>query len=177
MAKNSTKQIELDEKRILKELSGNANKSVNEIAKNCGFSRQKVWRIIKNLEKNNTIWGYVAVIDEEKQGKQGYIILIKRTNIPLDNRLIDKIVNRELQDRSENGEVEITNSIYTNGIFDWVICFSANGIKEAKRFVEEVNKLFIGHIAEIHLLEKMFNIEACGIDNPEKEKLRDFFSL
>ena len=67
MAKNSIRQIEEDEKQILLELSKNANKSINEIAKTCGFSRQKVWRIIKNLEKNNTIWGYVAVIDEEKQ--------------------------------------------------------------------------------------------------------------
>ena len=50
-------------------------------------------------------------------------------------------------------------------------------MKEAKRFVEEVNKLFFGYISEIYLLEKMFNITNCGIDNPEKEKLRDFFSL
>ena len=177
MAKNSIRQIEEDEKKIIDELMRNANKSINEVANTCGFSRQKVWRIIKNLEENNTIWGYVAVIDEEKQGKRGYTILIKRTNKPLENELIDKIINRELQKKSDKNRVEIVTSIYTNGIFDWVICFNAKDMKEAKRFVEEVNKLFFGYISEIYLLEKMFNITNCGIDNPEKEKLRDFFSL
>jgi DNA-binding Lrp family transcriptional regulator len=177
MAKNSMRQIEEDEKRILDELSRNANKSINEIAKTCGFSRQKVWRIIKNLEKNNTIWVYVAVIDEEKQDKKGYIILIKRTNKPLEKTVIDKIINRDLTKRSSSAGIEIANSIYTNGVFDWVICFNANGIKEAKGFVEELNKIFAGYIAETYLLEKMFEAEKCGIDNPEIEKLKDFFRL
>jgi DNA-binding Lrp family transcriptional regulator len=177
MAKNSMKQIQEDEKQILLELSKNANKSVNEIAKTCGFSRQKVWRIIKNLENNNTIWGYVAVIDEEKQDKTGYIILIKRTNLPLEKSVIERIINRELAEKSSGAGIEIINSIYANGAYDWVICFNAAGIKEAKGFVEELNKLFAGYISEAHLLEKMFEAEKCGITNPEIEKLRDFFSL
>ena len=78
MAKNSIKQIEEDEKKVINELLKNANKSINEIAKICGFSRQKVWRIIKNLEKNHTIWGYTAIVDEEKQNLKNYILLIKR---------------------------------------------------------------------------------------------------
>ena len=45
MAKNSVKQIEQDEKKILEELKENANKSINDIAEKCGFSRQKVWRV------------------------------------------------------------------------------------------------------------------------------------
>ena len=70
MPKNSNEQIEKDEKKILKELRKNANKSINDIAKSLGFSRQKVWRIIKSLEKNNTIWGYSAILDEQKLGKK-----------------------------------------------------------------------------------------------------------
>ena len=69
MAKNSVKQIEQDEKKILEELSKNANKSINDIAEKCGFSRQKVWRVINNLEKNHAIWGYTAVVDEKKINK------------------------------------------------------------------------------------------------------------
>jgi DNA-binding Lrp family transcriptional regulator len=177
MAKNSMRQIEEDEKQILLELSKNANKSINEIAKTCGFSRQKVWRIIKNLENNNTIWGYVAVIDEEKQDKTGYIVLIKRTNQPINKEILDRIVNRELAEKSRESGIEIINSIYANGPYDWIICFNAKGIKEAKGFVEELNKLFSGYISETHLLEKMFEAEKCGITNPEIDRLRDFFSL
>ena len=58
MAKTSKKQIEEDERKIISELQKNAKESIDIIAKKCGFSRQKVWRIIKRLEKNKTIWGY-----------------------------------------------------------------------------------------------------------------------
>ncbi len=177
MAKNSVKQIKEDEKKILEELQRNANKSINEIAKTCGFSRQKVWRIIKSLEKNNTIWGYTAVIDEEKQDKEGFIVLIKRTNEPLSKTVVDKIVNRELVKKSKNLGIEVVSSIYANGAFDWVICFTANDIKEAKGFVEEINTTFKGHISELYLLEKMFSAEKCGISNPDIKSLRDFFNL
>ena len=51
MAKSSFKQIELDERKIIDELKKNAKENIDKISKNCGFSRQKVWRIIKNLEK------------------------------------------------------------------------------------------------------------------------------
>ncbi|MCJ7570641.1 MAG: Lrp/AsnC family transcriptional regulator [Candidatus Thermoplasmatota archaeon] len=97
MAKRSIKQIEKDNKRILDELAKNANKSINDIAESCHFSRQKVWRVINNLEKNNTIWGYVAVVDEEKLDKKSYILLMKRTNKPVEKKLINQIVNGELK--------------------------------------------------------------------------------
>jgi len=175
MAKNSRKQIALDEIRIVDQLSKNANKSINEIAKSCGFSRQKVWRIIKNLERNNTIWGYTSIIDEEKQNKKSYIILIKRSSNPLNKELIDKITRREISKKATKIGIKILTSIYTNGIYDWIIHFNANNIKDAKRFVEDLNKTYEGYIDETDLLEKMFITESCGIQNPEINKLRDFY--
>ena len=177
MAKNSIRQIEADEKKILDELSRNANKSVNEIAKTCKFSRQKVWRIIKTLERNHTIWGYVAVVDEEKIDKKGYVFLVKRNNKPLDDALIEKIVSRELKKKASKGDIQIINSIYTNGTFDWILRFIAPNIKHAKGFVEDFNKLFYGFLSESFLLEEMFNTEKCGIGNPEVEKIREFFTI
>jgi DNA-binding Lrp family transcriptional regulator len=177
MAKNSRQQIEEDERKIIQELLRNANKSINEIAKNCGFSRQKVWRIIKNLEKNNTIWGYVAVTDEEKLDKKGYVVLIKRTNLPLNKNIIDKIIERELESKSNEIGIELTNSLYTNGPYDWIICFDAPDIKSAKRFCENLNRVFEGYISRLELLEKMFAAKKCGIQNPEIEELRKLFDL
>jgi len=174
MPKNSIKQIEQDEKRILGELRKNANKSINDIAQSCGFSRQKVWRVINNLEKNHTIWGYSAIVDEEKLDKKCYIILIKRTNKPLSQELINKIIKRELGKQSG---IEITNSIYTHGVYDWIIFIYATTIIEAKGFVEETNKLFEGFIAEIHLIEKMFSAVSCGVTNPDIKKLNNFFKV
>ena len=177
MAKSSVNQIEQDERKILNELSKNANKSINDIAKSCRFSRQKVWRVINNLEKNNTIWGYVAVVDEEKLEKKGYLILLKRTNKPFSQELINKITERELPDKGKKIGIEIINSIFTHGVYDWVLSFNANDIRDAKAFVEEINKLFEGYISDIQLIEKMFSAVSCGVTNPDIKKLNDFFKV
>ena len=65
MPKSSKKQIDEDEKKVIAALQKNSKESIDKIAKKCGFSRQKVWRIIKRLENNQTIWGYHAVVDDE----------------------------------------------------------------------------------------------------------------
>ena len=67
MTKTSKENIKKDEKRIIECIMKNSNESVNAIANRCGFSRQKVWRIINRLEKSHTIWGYTAVVDGEKR--------------------------------------------------------------------------------------------------------------
>jgi len=177
MPKSSVKQIEQDEKRILEELTKNANKSINDIAKTCGFSRQKVWRVINNLEKNHTIWGYVAVVDEEKLDKKNFIILMKRTNKPISQDFFNNVIERKLPTRGKKIGVEMINSIFTHGIYDWIICFNANDIREAKSFIEEVNKLYGEYISESYLIEKMFTAVSSRVTNPEIKKLNDFFKV
>lgn len=177
MAKNSAKQIVEDEKEILKELTRNANKSINEIANDCGFSRQKVWRVIKNLEKNKTIWGYTTVINEEKQGMKGYILLIKRSNKPIDKELINKIARRDVLKKTPKIGVELINSAYTNGAYDWIICFTARDIKSAKLFAEYIKQIIEGYVSEVQLLEEMFVLQRNGIQNPEGQKIKDFFDV
>ena len=177
MAKNSVKQIVKDEEKIIEELSKNANKSINEIAKTCSFSRQKVWRIIKNLEKNSTIWGYVAVTDEEKLERQSYIVLIKITNQPIEKKVVDRIIKRDMEEKASELGIDIMCSIYTNGIYDWMICFDAEDIRAAKKFCEGLKREFSGFIQELSLLTKMFSVKKYGIKNPEVEKLSDLFVL
>jgi len=177
MPKRSKKQIESDETIILKELEKNANKSINEIAKKCGFSRQKVWRIIKRLEKNNTIWGYVTIVDDEKQDLHSYILLIKKTSQPLSEELLENITKRKIENNAKKLGIIIESSFYVNGAYDYVICFNAKDIKQAKKLCESVNILYKGHINEIQLLETMFLIKKCGITNPEIDKLKEFIKF
>ena len=177
MPKNSVKQIEQDEKRILKELRKNANKSINDIAESCHFSRQKVWRVIHNLEKNNTIWGYVAVVDEEKLGKKSYILLIKRANKPMAREILDIMSRKDFMKRVEKLGIESLSHIFINGKYDWIISFNAPDITTAKRYVEELNRTYEGYIGEILLQEIMFSAQSSGIINPNIEKLKDFFKV
>ena len=46
-----------DERKVLEILQSNAKGSIDDIAKKCRFSRQKVWQIIKKLENEKAIWG------------------------------------------------------------------------------------------------------------------------
>jgi DNA-binding Lrp family transcriptional regulator len=177
MPKSSSNQIERDEKKILAILSRNANKSIAEISQSLGFSRQKVWRVIKNLEKNKTIWGYSAIIDQEKLGKKVYMMLLKRTNKPINKEVIDQILAREIPDKVKKWDVEFINSIYLNGTYDYVICFSAKNIRDAKNVVELYYKLYPDIISEIDLHEEMFTVQRSGINNPEIKKFKDFFNI
>jgi len=58
MAKSSKKNLQDDRTKILNELRKNARESVNTIAEKLNFSRQKVWRMIAELER------YTAVVDD-----------------------------------------------------------------------------------------------------------------
>ena len=177
MPKSSVNQIEQDEKKIIKELSKNATKSINDIAKTLGFSRQKVWRVIKHLEDNNTIWGYTAVLNNEKLNRKNYMMLIKRTNEPITQKLLNDVISRNIADEVREKGLDISCSFYTNGKYDWAICFSANDVKGAKWFVEYFNRLYEGFISETNLMEVMFSAVRSGVRNPEIEKLNDFFKI
>ena len=73
--------------------------------------------------------------------------------------------------------IEMINSMFTHGVYDWIICFNANDIRDAKAFVEEINKIFEGYVLDIQLIEKMFTAVSCGITNPDIKKLNDFFKI
>ena len=57
MSKSSKNKIEQDEKKLLTELTKNAKENIDTIAKSCGFSRQKAWRMMKQLEAKKSDLG------------------------------------------------------------------------------------------------------------------------
>lgn len=177
MPKRSKEQIEKDENKILEELQKNANESINQIAKKCGFSRQKVWRIIKRLEKTNTIWGYVTIVDTERQGKEEFTMLIKRTNKPSDKNLYENIVGKKIDEIAERIKVNIESSYYVHGPYDWMISFTADDIKQAKKLSESINNIFHGYIEDIQILQRMFPVRKLGVDNPSVEQIKEFTTI
>ena len=107
MAKTSTQQLLKDEKKVLDVLQTNAKDSIDVIAKKCKFSRQKVWRVIKKLEREKIIWGYSAIADDEFSGMKHYTMLMKRTTRPVDEKILDEIVNTRLDDLLPPGQIHI----------------------------------------------------------------------
>jgi DNA-binding Lrp family transcriptional regulator len=55
MAKSNKDTIAQDEKKLLSKLVKNSKENIDTIAKHCGFSRQKAWRMIKQLEAKGLI--------------------------------------------------------------------------------------------------------------------------
>jgi len=174
MPKIMEKLIKDDERKILYELLKDSSQSINVIAKKLGFSRQKVWRIIRQLEKNNTIWGFTAVIDEKKIKKKSYIILIKRTTEPLSEELTSNIIKRNIEPAAKKLGAVIDSSFYVHGIYDWVICLLAEDIANAKQFCDVLLRSYPGYIADIQILETLFCMQKHGINNPEGKKLKEF---
>ena len=174
MSKSSISQIELDEKKVMDALQKNARGSIDKIAVDCGFSRQKVWRVIKRLEENKTIWGYTAIVDEEKEGFKNFVLLVKRTTVPISEDIVERIISRKLEDLSSRANVEVITSRYSHGTYDWIISFRAEDIKKAKKFCEIFNNLYRKYVAGIDLLETLFFVRREGVLNPEPERLKEF---
>lgn len=178
MAKSSQEQIEEDINKILNELQKNSNYSINQISKKLGFSRQKVWRIIKDLEEDKTIWGYTAIVDDNKIGRKRYFILLNKANIPLTEEKINVIINRELRPLAEKEGVSLEGSFFVNGIYDGILCVTAENINQVKMFIEKMNKKLGGiYMADINILEVLFTIEKDNFDNPNIRDLKEYFHL
>ena len=170
MAKTSEKQVLLDEIKVLNALEQQSKDSIDEIAKSCGFSRQKVSRIIKNLEKNKIIWGYTAVTDEKAKNLKHFTLLVKRTNVPFDDD-IRKEVSFDKIDNRITDLIKIENIYATHGIADFIFTFYAPDIISAKRFVNKLFSRHSTHIKECFILETLLPIRKQGLKNPQLKDL------
>ena len=173
MAKISYNKIKNDEKKLIYEFQNNARDNLEALAKRCGFSRQKVIRIIKKLEKEKKIWGYSALIDNEKFNLKRYLILIRRSTEPIDDA-ISKIIELTLQKKGKQIDVFIECSSYIFGRYDWMLIVTAKDITNVKKFSNILEKEYGHVISEVHILEELFSVTRNGISNPNIEKLRDF---
>jgi len=173
MAKRSKEQVEMDEKKVIIKLQSKAKESIDDLAEECGFSGPKLRRIINNLEEKGIIWGYHAVTDFDKIGLSEYVLLIKKTNKPLD-KLADKIINRDIEKFAEKMDIIIGSSNYLHGLYDWILCFAAEDLRHAKKFNSEFLKYFKEYVQETQLLENIFPVKRSGIENPRIKDLKDF---
>ena len=175
MPKSSKKQINEDEKKLLKILQTSSGDNIENIAKKCGFSRQKLWRIKKRLEKDKTIWGYHAVVDDEKLGLRRYLILIKRTNKPISKMQLNVITSRKLKQVTSKLGINIECSFYIHGSYDWFIMVTAKDIRFVKKVIEAFTILLKGFISEVQVEEVIFSVEKNNFTNPNLDQIKEFF--
>ena len=174
MAKTSRKQIDLDEKRIMAELERNSNESLDVLAKRLKFSRQKIWRVIKGLNKSRAIWGYTAVVDNERRSLKGYVLILKRSSKPMDEKTLDAFVSLHLQELTSSTGASIESMFYVHGEYDWVLSFTAPDIRQAKKFCETLLTAYPGIFAQVSLLETLVAVRNHHVANPNAKKLKEF---
>jgi DNA-binding Lrp family transcriptional regulator len=173
MTTNMKETITGDEAQVLALLEREAKESIDEVAKQCGFSRQKVWRIIKLLEERKIIWGYTAVADETIRNLKHFMVLIKRNSTPFDQDVRKEIILRKIDDYPE-GLVKIENIYFTHGIADWVITFYAHDIVSAKKYVDFTFERFSKYIQEYSIVETLVTVRKMGLKNPQISKLIEY---
>ena len=174
MTKSSQDQLARDEKKILKILRTNGNGSIDDLSKQCGFSRQKVWRIIKKFEHEKLIWGYSAICDDDAMNYKHYTMLMKRSTTPLDKEVLNEILTTYLDDLLPDGIIEIEDIQYVHGLFDGIFTFRTDSLVNAKKFCERFNERFQGFVADIQLLETIIPIRKQGLKNPQLKKQIEF---
>jgi len=172
--KNSDETLSQDELQILTILEQHAKESVDEIAKKCGFSRQKVWRIIKHLEEEKIIWGYSAISPIEEKGKH-FILLLMRSTMPLDESMKKEVITEKLDDHLPSG-VTIENIFIVHGeSWNAMISFYAPDLVTAKKVVEGLFQRTGKYFTNQHLLiQVLFPIRMNWFKNPRIKELVDY---
>ena len=149
-----------------------SRQSPHEIAEKCGFSRQKVWRIIDRLNEKYSVWGYTTVVDDNYDNSNTYFALVK-TRVPFSN-IIDKLIQRVKKEKSGELGIKVLGNYYVNGLYDWVIIFTAKNLCDAKKMCGYLQKYYGNHLKEIDLLNTVFPLRKSGKINPNIEQLKDF---
>jgi len=173
MVKTSKEQIHEDEMKILETLMKNSNENIDSIAKHCGFSRQKVWRIIKQLEKSHMIWGYTAIVDVEKQGLQKYIMFFKRSMQMFDKTSAEQVNLDSIFDEYKKIGIQIESSHYIHGEYDWIIIFIAKNLIQAKKFISLLLTKYPGLIEKVEIARILYTPRNHHIINPHSLKAKD----
>jgi len=174
MSKTSRKQIDQDEKNIMAELQKNSNESLDVIAKRMKFSRQKIWRLIKRLETDRTIWGYTAIVDDEKRSLKSYMLMLKRSTKPMDEKTLESIISPRLQELALKAGASLESSYFVHGEYDWIFTFTALGIVQAKKFCEALLETYPGFFERMSLMETLVAITKHNVANPNAKKLKEF---
>ena len=176
MAKTSKKDIMEDEKKIIKSLRRDSKKGLDAVAVHLSCSRQKIWRIIRRLEKK-TIWGYTIVFSREILEMKRFIIMIKFNTKPLDGlhqlERIQKTISEDLEKNFK--DVLIDYSFFVHGPYDILMGISAKDIRDALKVKNYIHQKIGENIKDTKVSEILFNFVEGGIKNPEIGTFKNYF--
>lgn len=173
--KKTKEQIKEDTDKIISSLKKHGS-NLKQVAKDTGFSRQKIWRNIKRLEEDGVICGYSTVINQRKTDKRRFILLLKRKCIPFSDG-IDILDSSALQREAKLSRVEIEDVMLTNGYYDMVITVLAKSIVAVNSFNESLCYLFQALIDDIIVLDGLYQLQESGQEVVPIGEVKKFYAM
>ncbi len=168
----TTKSKKNTENLIIGALLEDPTRSMREIARELNLYRQTVWRKKKEMEGKNLIWGYTAVIDEHKQDRMTFLVLMKMK--PLMKEMAEIIVKRIKMNEPAKKDIRLIDVFQVNGEYDWMIRFSTPYHTAARKYYDTLRVVYREHLLEKPILVDVnFILVAEGKRNPEIDHLFD----
>ena len=65
--------------------------------------------------------------------------------------LIERIIARKIEKDLKQKGIHLEGSYFVHGVYDWIICFTASNISEAKKFQHLLSNTYSGYIEDIIL--------------------------
>lgn len=173
MSKNSKMTVEKSKENILSLLKTKGNISDFSISRKLECSRQKVWRIRKELEESSVIWGYSIVLDQKKINRKDFVILLKRSEKLMNEQCAMSLIVKEFNDLIENKLIEIESIMCLYGVFDLMLSINSLDVLSVKSFISEIKSSYGDYFEKIIMLESLEVLKKNYIKNPKLLEKKD----
>ena len=73
-------------------------------------------------------------------------------------------------------QCKMVSSVYTHGLYDWILIITAKEIKQAKQVCELLRMRYQKYLSEVLLIKSLFPVKVQGILNPDSSSLKEFIA-
>lgn len=162
----------VDKNDLLDILLDDPTTSIREMGRKLNCYRQTIWRRKKQMEEDKIIWGYTAVIDENKLSKRIFLVLMKTK--PMTEDMANIIIQRIKNNEPGRKNIRLIDSFQVNGEFDWILRFSAPNHTTARTYYDILRTVYQDYLIDKPVIVDVnFILVAEGKRNPEIDHLRE----
>ncbi len=155
---------------LISHLLQDGRASMSDLSEVSGYHRQTAWRNVKALEED-VIWGYTAVVDENKLGWTNYMVLAKINELSKD----DLPTLREFKARLDQGHNMFLKSIHAtdDDLHHWIVEVSVRSPLTLNNAIVRLMAEFPSLVTEKPIvIQQVCTLRQSGKDNPDTEQLK-----
>lgn len=157
-------------------LENDPSLTMEEIGEVCGFSKQKVWRIINQLRERNIILGDVSNLNPLAMGKRMFIIRMERSNLAIDSKLIDlwndRCIMIEIMAKESGLSVRAYDSYYMFSTYEWSTVVSTDTLQDLMRYLDIIRDVLGEYYDHMTYEEILWISHRNGIRNEDLAAFR-----